>query len=138
MEVDIITNSPKDYFSSVGDLSRLQCQCCKVNKMKISTMDRLNRLRHKTGIPLIVTSGYRCPKHNEEVSATGRTGPHTTGHAVDLLVFGDRAYIILKYAALFGFTGIGLDQKGTHKERFIHLDDIDGDDNFIRPWLWTY
>jgi uncharacterized protein YcbK (DUF882 family) len=37
-------------------------------------------------IPITVSSGYRCPDHNERVNPrTGRTGPHTKGIALDLL-----------------------------------------------------
>ena len=42
-------------------------------------------------------------------------------------------------ASEVGFTGIGVNQAGG-EERFIHLDDIQPEDEFHvpRPWIWSY
>ena len=99
-------------------------------------MDRLQGLRHRVGLPFIVTSGYRTPAYNARVSpTTGLTGPHTTGRAVDIRIAGPAVYDILKAAMMFGFTGIGLKQHDPHDGRFLHLDDLVGDK---RPRIWTY
>ncbi len=95
-----------------------------------------DRLRHRYGKPLIVTSGYRCPVHNAAVSHTGRTGPHTTGQAADFRVDRGDAYRLLKVALEMGFTGIGIQQKGGG--RFIHLDTLPNDDGQPRPTIWSY
>ena len=61
---------------------------------------------------------------------------HAKGLAVDILVSGSQAYEVVSAAPSFGFTGIGVNQKG--KDRFIHLD-INGDKNGkIRPYIWSY
>jgi uncharacterized protein YcbK (DUF882 family) len=94
---------------------------------------KLDNLRKDFGKPIIISSGYRCPHHNEAVSSTGLGGPHTTGKACDILVSGHDAYDLLKLVVNHGFKGIGINQKGP--SRFIHLDMIDSD---LRPWLWSY
>ena len=107
-------------------------------KLDEAFMDRLQKLRDTCGFPLVVSSAYRSPAYNAKVSDTGDDGPHTTGHAVDLLANGPRAFTILQAATALGFTGIGLSQKGDVKRRFIHLDDLQMSLTLPRPWVWTY
>lgn len=99
-------------------------------------MDRLQGLRDVFAKPMVVTSGYRSPAHNAAVSSTGLEGPHTTGRAADIGIAGPDAFLLLKLAVTFGFTGIGVSQKGQHGARFLHLDDIP--DKTIRPRIWSY
>ena len=99
-------------------------------------LTRLDKLRWMNNEPIALSSAYRCPDHNAKVSSTGRTGPHTTGKAVDIRCSGDIAYRVLTLAAELGFRGIGVSQKGNHGSRFIHIDDIE--DETIRPWVWSY
>ena len=95
-------------------------------------VSRLDALRHTCGFPFIITSGYRTPEYNNQVSTTGYTGPHTTGKAADIQVSRGNAYIVLREALNMGcFTGIGINQKGD--DRFIHLDSIVGANR-----LWSY
>jgi len=101
-------------------------------------MDRLQGLRTQLGKPLMVSSAFRDPSYNAKVSKTGRTGPHTTGRAVDLLVYGERAYHVAGLAYAAGFTGIGPHQKGSYNQRFIHLDDLEPMLNEHRSNIWTY
>ena len=100
--------------------------------MDASFIDMLDDLREKLGFPFIITSGYRCPKHNKEVSNTGEAGPHTTGRAADISASGAHALDIIVHGYRSGFKGIGAKQKG--QGRFIHLDDIP------RPYptFWSY
>lgn len=92
----------------------------------------LDALRHRCGFPFVVSSGYRTPEYNNEISTTGFTGPHTTGKACDVLVSRSNAYEVLRNAFAMGcFNGIGVNQKGD--ARFIHLDSIEG-----RNRLWSY
>jgi zinc D-Ala-D-Ala carboxypeptidase len=118
----------------------LACKCGCGGLPEREFVERLVVLRRKCGFAFIVTSGYRCPKHNYAVTknksqGTGWSGPHTMGRAVDLAVYGEKVFTIIKEAVKLGFTGIGLNQKGTYSERYIHLDDLDGDG---RPTVWTY
>lgn len=99
-------------------------------------LERLQGMRDAFGRPMVISSGYRSPAHNAAVSATGEDGPHTTGRAVDVRISGPDAYLLLKLALMFGFTGIGISQKGEHGARFLHLDDIP--DPAMRPRVWSY
>ena len=98
-------------------------------------LKKLDALRDKCGFPFVITSGYRCPKHNQAVSNTGPTGPHTTGEAADIACSHDKAYMVVRYATELGFIGVGVAQKGT--SRFIHLDTLTAPE-FPRPNVWTY
>ncbi len=99
-------------------------------------MDRLQAVRSVLGVPMRITSGFRCPDYNARVSSTGRNGPHTTGRAVDVAVSGETALKLVRIALAHGFTGIGVKQKGPHGGRFLHLDDLDAD--YPRPSIWSY
>lgn len=118
-------------------LEEFTCKCgCGGNKIDPVFVQKLDTLRGLYGKPLVVTSGYRCPDHNARVSATGRAGPHTTGHAADLAVARGDAYLLLKEALSLGFTGIGVQQKGGG--RFLHLDDLPSAPGQPRPTVWSY
>ena len=94
----------------------------------------IQQLRDSIGRGIAISSGYRCPEHNNRVSSTGLTGPHTTGKAADLLVSKGTAFIIVKTALLWGIKGLGVSQKGDVSKRFIHLDMVDRDP----PTIWSY
>jgi len=113
---------------------------CDLNE---DTMDRLQELRTEYGRGLIITSGYRSSKHSAEAKkkdpeGNPRPGAHFTGRAVDIAIRGEDAYMVLALATSLGFTGIGVSQTGD--KRFLHLDDIQSEDNFHapRPFLWSY
>lgn len=114
--------------------------CKGTGRISVETafMDRLEQLRMAFGKPLAVNSGYRSPEHNVVVSQSGKDGPHTTGRAVDIRIYGKDALdlVVLAYGA--GFTGIGLQQHGAPERRYVHLDDLDGTVRQPRPWIWSY
>ena len=115
----------------------LECHCgCGQNRMDSGFMEKLEQLRVAVGFPMYLTSAYRCPDHNENVSDSGRTGAHTQGKAVDVKVSGEQAYELLKHALALGFHGIGISQSGAYAQRFIHLDIADAP--IARPSMWTY
>jgi len=98
-------------------------------------MDKVERARVRTNFPWPVTSGARCPAYNVTVSSTGRTGPHTK-RAIDIGVRGAQALVVVQAMLAEGFTGIGVQQKGT--SRFIHGDDLPNEPSQPRPWIWSY
>jgi len=110
------------------------CGCGQVN-MDSDFMEMLDNLRWRYNHPLILSSAYRCPDYNAEVSSTGIHGPHTTGKAVDIKIYGEPAHRLLLLAATMPFTGFGFSQKGKHAARFIHLDTVQGAN---RPGIWSY
>lgn len=98
-------------------------------------MAKLELLRRLLGFPLPVTSGFRCEAHNREVGGGDLSG-HLDGRAVDIAISGERAVELVKAAFGFGFTGIGLQQRG--EGRFVHLDDLEDSPGRPRPRIWTY
>ena len=115
----------------------LSCSHCGENKFDQKTLDALQELREAIGKPIKLSSAYRCPEHNDKVSGSGKSGPHTTGCAIDILCSGKAAHEILTFAMIRSsiWKGIGVSQKGEHKSRFLHLDTLETD---MRPWVWSY
>lgn len=116
--------------------AELACRCGCGMLPERDFMARVERVRVRCGFPLIVSSAARCKARNAAVSKTGDDGPHTTGRAIDLEVMGNRAFDVVHYAILEGFTGIGAKQHGAG--RLIHLDDLPAAEGRPRPWIWTY
>lgn len=116
-----------------------ECRCgCERMEMQLDFVLKLDDLRERLGFPLVVTSGYRCPDYNEQISTTGRDGPHTTGRAADVSLAGPRVFSLVTQCSLGGWMrGIGLHQRGPHAKRFVHLDDL-AEPNHPRPRIWTY
>lgn len=105
----------------------LMCKCgCEQLELDTNLLNKLQLLRDLCGFPLVITSGYRCSKHPDEVKKQ-QPGMHNKGLAVDIAKpVGERAYTLLKLAIQLGFTGIGV------SNRFIHLDLRD------TPSIWGY
>lgn len=117
----------------------MQCRCGCGMLPTEEFMVRLQELRDELDFPLPVTSGARCPAHNQAVASTGDTGPHTYGLAADISVYGTQAHKAIATALKLGFTGVGVKQKGNHLSRFVHFDIVPVDDSLHpRPWIWTY
>lgn len=121
------------------NLAEFECKCgCGHNQISHELVDLLDAGREELGFPFVISSGYRCPDHNQRVSSTGLDGPHTTGKSSDVLIMGMNAFMLLQWAMRSGqFYGIGIKQKGPHAKRFIHLDRVDNQEAF-RPTVWTY
>lgn len=92
-------------------------------------MDRLISLRSELGFPLPVTSSLRDDD---------RHSMHNLGRAVDVGVWGERAFKLVSAAPKFGMVGIGIKQHGPHNKRFIHVDDGLHVNGFPRPMIWSY
>ena len=103
--------------------------------MNETFMDRLLALRLAYGKPMPISSGYRDKTHPIEAKKA-TTGTHTTGRACDVAVTGKDAYRLVELAYQYGFTGIGINQKGGG--RFIHLDDCGPAVGRPRPTVWSY
>ena len=116
----------------------VQCKCgCEENYMDDDFMRTLDALREVYGHPMVITSAYRCPEHPIERSKRVY-GPHTTGRAVDVLVFGKNALELLRLAQEIGIHGIGISQNSSQNKRFLHLDMAPATNTRPRPWLWSY
>ncbi len=116
-----------------------RCRCgCGAADMKEEFLEILQHIRNLVGFPLRVNSGFRCPEYNARLSSTGLNGPHTFGKAVDFGVFGPQYHAVLGHALALGITGVGSQQKGLIRSRFLHLDTIQPGGVHPRPWGWTY
>ena len=119
-----------EYFSS----KELQCKCgCGKQEMNEAFMTKIVEGRRESSFPWTVTSAYRCPEYNKEVSFTGYDGPHTRGRAIDIKVNNSkqRAFIIDVFKRL-GFTRIGI------AKDFVHGDDLTWEDGFPTDVVWVY
>ena len=111
--------------------SEMACRCgCGHDEMDQEFMRMLQALRDEIG-PMPVTSVFRCDAHNNEVSKV-KNGPRTLAKAADILISGERAMQLFENARQIGFSGIGLNQKGPHHRRFVHVDTVD------HRALWSY
>lgn len=113
--------------------SEFACKHTGKNLMTKEFMDRLQKMRTAYGKPMRITSGYRDRTHPIEAKKA-TAGAHTTGMACDVAVQGADALRLIQLALMYGFTGIGVQQKGGG--RFIHLDCCT--DGFPRPTIWSY
>ena len=112
----------------------LACRCCGVLKIDEDFLCWLQDLRRLFAYPMIITSGYRCPKNNK-----GRGPAHALGKAVDVNVYGIHTYLLVDKAMARGVRGLGVNQKGELNQRFIHLDMLDdGEGGAPRPRIWSY
>ena len=108
------------------------CTHCGKNEMRADFMERLQALRNAYGKPMRITSGFRCAEHPIEAKKA-KPGSHASGCACDIGIDGPDAHQLLSIALQLGFTGIGVQQKGSG--RFIHLDTLTSG---VRPTVWSY
>lgn len=102
--------------------------------MQAHFLDLLERIRARYGRSMPVSSGYRCPDHPIEAKKE-TPGAHASGLAVDIRVHGDTALELIEIALEEGINGLGVNQRGDHSQRFIHLDILEGRG---RPTVWSY
>ena len=109
--------------------SEFKCPCCGKVIVSAWLIHLLNRIREALGLPMIVSSGYRCKKHNKKVGGK-KNSAHRRGTAADIKCTNSAIrYLIIKYALEVGFKRIGVSSD------FIHLD-VDGE---LPPEvLWVY
>ena len=121
-------------WSSYQNFSAKEFDCthCGKNEMQPDFLQKLQILRSVYGKSMRITSGYRCPEHPIEAKKA-QPGAHTSGCAADISIDRAEAHQFLKLAFAAGFTGVGVQQKGSG--RFIHLDTLEGGP---RPNVWSY
>jgi hypothetical protein len=100
---------------------KLCCTCgedgCDKRSVKLILLNRLQRVRDDYGLPMIITSGGRCPLHKNEKH---RSAPadHQKGLGVDIRITGQAmANKLIAYAAIHGFNAFGT----SLKLGFVHL-----------------
>ena len=119
--------------------NEMVCRCgkCKRADMDPDFMKLLEEIRKAYGNPMRVSSAFRCDDHNGKVS-TVKNGPHTHAkngsRAADVLISGAAASELFMVARQVGANGLGVSQKGNHKDRFIHIDGVDRPEQA----MWSY
>lgn len=119
----------EEYLSDNFTVTEFMCPCCKKCEMDGNFIESLQGIRDYLNIPMRVTSGYRCPKHNEHVGGVPGS-KHVQGIAADIsMKYHDsiRMYELVSVSMSFGMKGIGI------SKHFIHLDMREGPGK-----LWTY
>lgn len=113
--------------------AEFKCSHCGADGVKEELLAKLQAMRTEYDKPMKITSGYRCAQHPIEAKKD-TPGAHALGLAADIGVEGSEAHRILTLACKHGFTGIGVQQKGTG--RFIHVDIRSGE--LPTPAVWSY
>lgn len=94
--------------------------CCSITKIDPKLAEYLQQIRKHFGKPVIVTSAYRCEKHNKNIGGATKSY-HMRGQAADIVVSGVTSQEVAKYAESIGILGIGLYE--TSKDGyFVHID----------------
>jgi uncharacterized protein YcbK (DUF882 family) len=84
--------------------------------MRWEIVSKLDMMREKTGLMMIVNSGFRTEAHNNRVGGVDSSA-HTGGWAADISVRDSRQRFLLRKAAL----AVGINRIGTAKT-FLHFD----------------
>ena len=101
------------------DFSPAEIACRGTGKLLIheAALDTLQALRDRLGKPLIVTSGYRSPEHNEAVDGAPHS-KHMEGTAFDISMVNHDPVAFEAAAREIGFLGFGF----YPRSNFMHID----------------
>jgi uncharacterized protein YcbK (DUF882 family) len=107
-----------------------ECKCgCGENEMNKFFLLKLEGARQDANIPFVITSAYRCKKHNDKEGGK-KTSDHLTGEGVDVEVSSGRErWCIIRTALKHGINRIGV------AKTFVHLG-CRGDNP--QRVIWTY
>lgn len=113
-----------EHFSSWEIACKCKCEIGIIPDPELIT--RLEAARVHAGIPFVINSGVRCPRHNARVGGVGNSS-HLTGKAVDIRTedFTER-YKIIKGLFEAGFERI------KPKRGFVHAD---VDEEKVQEWF---
>lgn len=98
-----------------------RCPCCgqlPANGIDGLLVSILDVLRHKLGVPLVISSGYRCSQHNADCGGV-ENSQHRFGIAADVLVpDGVNLDYMADVVRSLGADGIGR----YYDDGFVHID----------------
>jgi uncharacterized protein YcbK (DUF882 family) len=93
------------------------CKCCGVKRINPHLIAVLELVRHNFGSSVVVTSSYRCEKHNKAVGGAKRS-QHRLGTAADIQVEGVEPSEVYKFLNEVFPDSYGLGSYNT----FTHID----------------
>lgn len=109
------------------------CPCCGEEGVKDALVFKLQEAHNNLppSAVMIISSGYRCPKHNAEVGGK-ETSSHLKGFAADIRADTPRERsFLIKALVEVGFTRIGID----FRRGMVHAD-VDPDKD--QDVMWGY
>jgi len=109
------------------------CKHCQRNEIKESFVRQLQVARDVLDMPMIITSGYRCPEHNQALVDAGSAveeSAHVKGIAADIRCGGaDKRFKLIEALLEAGFSRIGIGFN------FVH---VDADESKPQESCWVY
>ena len=88
-----------------------------------ATADMLERIRATLGVPIVITSGYRCLALNRAVGSRS-SSDHLSGQAADIVApaYGSASRVATMLAPLVSTLGIGqLILEGVRGKQWVHV-----------------
>jgi len=110
---DILEDAHAGDLSANFNKSEFACPCCGQRVTDAELVYRLERLRKKLNAPIIITSGFRCQKHNKEVGGA-ENSRHIYGEAADIVVKGYTPEQVANAAKECGFSFIKVYKNHVH------------------------
>jgi len=90
------------------------CQCgCGFDTVDSVLIEALESIREHFDSPVTITSGCRCPEHNNAVGGSDNS-QHKKGRASDIKVSGTSPEIVSNYAKSLGILSVGTYATFTH------------------------
>jgi len=117
----MLVMNPKTKNFSVETDPKLACTCthpsCDKRAVKQQVLTMLQRVRNDYGLPMIITSGGRCPHHPNELHRD-KPADHQKRQGVDIKITGlAMAMKLMGYGVKHGFNAFGI----SLKDKFIHM-----------------
>ena len=113
----------------------LRCKCCGAVVVDGRLIQLLEKIRSLVDAPVVVTSGYRCPRHNAETPESSPTSYHVLGMAADIKQFkysnGVFHTMIRRAWSDGGLPELG--GLGLYEGR-VHVDVFRAPDGHLREW----
>lgn len=114
--------------------AEMECPCCGLFYLDERLLQALEMARQEYGKPMVINSGCRCLRHNEEIGGDEHSAHITIagrvkGRAVDIRCMWNEDRHKMLSALLRYFWRIGIARS------YIH---VDVEENYPKPRLWIY
>lgn len=96
------------------NINEFRCKCCNEVKVNNALLYLLEAIREHFKKPVIITSGYRCEKHNKKVGGSINS-QHLKGFASDIIVAEVEPFEVYSYCEKINkYGGLGKYDTFTH------------------------